>query len=74
MSAFFFFLSLPHAAAASLSLSLSFAVCLSLSPSLPLSIFPLTPPLWLSELLLQQYPIITISPAELQPAIIMRHY
>lgn len=57
----------------SLSLPLLYqSVSLSLRLSFPLS-FPLTP-LWLSELLLQQYPIITISPAELQPAIIMRHY
>lgn len=41
---------------------------------LSLSIFLSLTPLWLSELLLQQYPIITISPAELQPAIITPHY
>lgn len=40
-----------------LFLSLYQSVSLSISPSLPLT------PLWLSELLLQQYPIITISPS-----------
>lgn len=54
----------------SLSPSVSLSLSISASPSLCLSLTPL----WLSELLLQQYPIITISPAELQPAIIMQHY